>query len=143
LSGLTVIADNNDITEIMPFPANIIYTIGDRFCHQQSDRSLFLNGNQMPFCSRCTAIWIGSTIALSIFCFFTVSLDERLILYLIFSLIPLGIDGIGQLFGLWDSTNIIRILTGLIAGIGFGMAIGVLINEIRSSVILITINRKK
>ncbi len=129
LSGQTAIIDNDHITETMPFPANYVYGIGDRLCHQQADRSFFLNGNQMPFCSRCTAIWIGFTIGLVLLCFFTVSLDERFIFIIIISLVPLGIDGIGQLLGFWESTNIIRVLTGLITGIAFGMAIGILIDE--------------
>jgi uncharacterized membrane protein len=44
----------------------------------------------------------------------------------------LGVDGIGQLFGFWESTNIIRMLTGLPAGIICGIALGIIYDEIRS-----------
>jgi uncharacterized membrane protein len=38
-------------------------------------------------------------------------------------LIPCGVDGASQLLGLRESTNSLRFLTGLIAGIGLGMLI--------------------
>ncbi len=132
LSGQTLVIDNNHIIETMPFPTNIIYYIGDRLCHQQADRSFFLNGNQMPFCSRCTAIWIGFPIGLALLFFLTISLNERFLYLMLFSLVPMGVDGIGQLFGLWESTNIIRLITGLITGIVFGMTIGIIIDECKS-----------
>lgn len=39
-------------------------------------------------------------------------------LYLLF-ILPLLIDGFGQLFGYWESTNWIRLLSGILFGIGF------------------------
>lgn len=30
--------------------------------------------------------------------------------------IPIGIDGLGQLFALWESTNLVRIATGALIG---------------------------
>ena len=64
LSGNTIISNNKDIIEKIPFFCSILYTSGDKFCHQLSDRSIFINGNQMPFCTRCTAIWLGVTIGI-------------------------------------------------------------------------------
>jgi uncharacterized membrane protein len=46
--------------------------------------------------------------------------------------VPIGIDGLGQLFGLWDSSNIIRVITGILVGIVSGISIGVIIDEIRT-----------
>lgn len=130
LSGKTMVVDNKGITDSMPFPFSCVYSGGDRFCHQRADRSFFLNGNQMPFCSRCTAIWIGFVVGLLILYFFKVSLDERFLVILILSLVPLGIDGTGQLLGFWESTNLLRVVTGLITGVICGMAVGILIDEI-------------
>ena len=54
-------------------------------------------------------------------------------MYLIFiGLIPIGIDGVGQLFGFWESTNAVRLITGLSVGIVCGIAIGLIIDEIKS-----------
>ncbi|MDG6228845.1 MAG: DUF2085 domain-containing protein [Candidatus Thermoplasmatota archaeon] len=132
LSGQTGVVDNDHITDTMPFPINGVYGCGDRLCHQRSDRSFFINGNQMPFCSRCTAIWIGFSIGLLFLSFFKVPLDERLIFIILISLIPIGIDGVGQLLGFWESTNIVRVITGVIIGIMCGIAIGILIEEAKN-----------
>ena len=44
--------------------------------------------------------------------------------------IPIGIDGLGQLFGFWESSNIIRVITGLLIGIVCGIAIGLIVDEV-------------
>ena len=116
----------------MSFPWNVIYKSGDRLCHQKADRSFFLNGNEMPFCSRCTAIWIGLAVGLGFMVLYVIELNEKFLVAIILSLIPIGVDGIGQLFGFWESTNFIRLITGLLAGIVCGVAIGVIIDEVKT-----------
>ncbi len=132
LSGVVGFSDNEAVTNDLPFPWNGIYSIGDRLCHQIPERSLFINGNEMPFCARCVAIWLGLALGLGFMVFFAIELDERFFYAIVVSLIPLGIDGVGQLFGFWESTNIIRILTGVPAGIICGVALGIIVDEIRS-----------
>jgi uncharacterized membrane protein len=83
----------------------------------------------MPFCSRCTAIWLGLTAGLAVMLFYHVKLNSIFMIILILSLFPIGIDGGGQLIGLWESTNISRTLTGLIIGVPVGIALGVIIDE--------------
>ena len=132
LSGVVAFSDNDDVIENMSFPWNVVYTSGDRLCHQQADRSLFLNGNEMPFCARCTAIWLGLAIGLGFMVLYTIDLNEKFLVAIILNLIPIGVDGIGQLFGFWESTNFIRLITGLLAGIVCGVAIGVIIDEVKT-----------
>ena len=131
LSGLVAISDNEGTINRIDFPLNFVYSAGDRLCHQKSERSFFLNGNQMPFCSRCTAIWVGLTIGLGFIIFYRVKLDEKLLLILIIGVAPLALDGIGQLFNLWESTNLIRVITGFIVGVVCGVTSGVIIDEFR------------
>jgi uncharacterized membrane protein len=131
LSGLTAISDNEKLIENMPLPWNIVYSCGDRLCHQKAERSFFLNENQMPFCSRCTAIWLGLAIGLGFMVFYKLKLNEKFIYLIIIGLVPIGIDGVGQLFGFWESTNVIRLVTGSLAGIVCGIAIGIIIDEIK------------
>ena len=130
LSGRVGFSDNDQVIQNMSFPWNVVYSAGDRLCHQQASRSLFFNGNQMPFCTRCTAIWLGLAIGLGVMVFFTIRLDEKFLFIILLSLAPIGIDGVGQLLGLWESTNLIRFLTGLLAGGVCGVAIGVIIDEV-------------
>ena len=132
LSGVVGFSDNDAVIRDMSFPWNVIYSAGDLFCHQKSERSLFLNGNEMPFCTRCTAIWFGLALGLGFMVLYTIELNENFFIAIIVSFMPLGIDGIGQLFGFWESTNIVRILTGLPAGLICGVALGIIFDELRS-----------
>ncbi len=130
LSGLTVFSDNENEIDKMPFPYNLVYSAGDKLCHQKADRSFFINENQMPFCARCTAIWLGIAAGIFFMIFFEIKLSEKIFFMILIGLIPLGIDGVGQLIGLWESTNIIRFLTGLLTGVVSGIALGVIIDEL-------------
>ena len=60
---------------------------------------------------------------------FKIALNEKFLILLIIAIIPIGVDGVGQLFGLWESTNIIRVITGLLIGFVCGMGIGFVIDE--------------
>jgi len=131
LNGLVGIVDNQDKIDTIPFPWNVGYLFGDRLCHQKEDRSFILNGNQMPFCSRCTAIWIGITIGLAAMIFYRFELTSFFVIFLLFSLIPIGIDGVGQLIGFWESTNLTRVITGLIVGLPVGIALGIIMDELK------------
>jgi uncharacterized membrane protein len=132
LSGVVGSSDNAAVINDLPFPWNAVYTFGDLFCHQKAERSLFLNGNEMPFCTRCTAIWLGLAFGLGFMVLYTIELNGKFFVAIIFSLVPLGIDGIGQLFGFWESTNLVRMLTGLPAGMICGVALGIIFDELRS-----------
>ncbi|MCK5772932.1 MAG: DUF2085 domain-containing protein [Thermoplasmata archaeon] len=45
-------------SEMGPFH-KVMYTFGDFNCHQKEDRSIIINGNQMPLCARDVAIFLG------------------------------------------------------------------------------------
>jgi uncharacterized membrane protein len=85
----------------------------------------------MPFCSRCTAIFLGFAIGLGIMIFYKIELDKKFLILIIIGLVPIGIDGFGQLFELWESNNLSRLVTGLLIGIICGIAIGIIIDELR------------
>jgi uncharacterized membrane protein len=142
LSGFVGVSDNENMIDDIPSPWNLIYGAGDRLCHQKADRSFFINENQMPFCSRCTAIWSGLAIGLCFMVFYKIELNEKFLFLIIIGIVPIGIDGIGQLLGFWESNNIIRLITGLLAGIVVGLAIALIIDEIRSFEIIKRIFKK-
>lgn len=135
LSGMVGIMDNTNSIDSLPAPWNVVYASGDALCHQREERSLYLNGNQLPFCSRCTALWVGMVFGVGFMFFLPLSLNERFLLVLFLGFTPLVIDGVGQLFGFWESTNIIRMITGGIAGVVCGLAIGLIISESTSIII--------
>jgi len=132
LSGVVGVSNNEEAIETMPFPFNFVYNSGDKLCHQKSERSCFINGNQMPFCSRCTAIWVGLAVGLFMMLFYKIELSERFIFLIFLSLVPIGVDGVGQLIGFWESSNLSRVITGLIIGVPVGFALRIIADEIKT-----------
>ncbi len=109
--------------------ARFFYDAGDVNCHQNSSRSFFLNDNQMPFCARDTAIFLGMAIGVLIIVFYSMELN---IFWILAGLVPMAIDGGLQLIGLHTSTNFLRFATGIIAGIVVGIALGYIVGEFDS-----------
>ena len=107
--------------------AEAIYNFGDSSCHQLNHRSLFINGNQMPLCARDIGIYVGFAIGALIVTFFAV---EMRMWWILGSLVPIGIDGLTQMFTSYESTNPIRLITGGLAGIMTTMIMGIMIYEI-------------
>ena len=106
--------------------ARFFYDAGDVNCHQNSTRSFFLNENQMPFCARDTAIFLGMAIGVLMIVFYIMELN---IFWILAGLVPMAIDGGLQLIGLHTSTNFLRFMTGIIAGIVVGIALGYIVGE--------------
>jgi uncharacterized membrane protein len=122
-----------EIASIDSGVARFFYNAGDANCHQRAERSFFLNGNQMPFCARCTSIFFGLAIGAAILIFLCLELH---IFWILLGLVPMALDGGIQLFTDYESTNIMRFLTGSIAGIVTGIALGYIVSEIGKMVIL-------
>jgi uncharacterized membrane protein len=90
-------------------------------CHGRVERSLALFGVPMPICARCTAIYAGLMIGLAGFWVFRGVREKVMRVVAFVAVTPLAIDGLTQLAGFRESTNALRIATGVIAGIAFGM----------------------
>lgn len=90
-------------------------------CHGKIERCLELFGAPMPICARCVGIYAG--MLLGILAFWAIPLlRERVMRVVAFvAVTPLAIDGLTQLSGLRESTNELRVATGIIAGIAFGL----------------------
>ncbi|WP_423793013.1 DUF2085 domain-containing protein [Methanocaldococcus indicus] len=110
---------------LAPFMMNInpdigllIYAIYKPICHQLPERSFFIFGHKMAVCARCFGIYTGVLFS-SIVYPIVKRLDDFNIpdkKYLILSLLPMAIDGGTQLIGLRESFNILRFITGFLAG---------------------------
>lgn len=97
------------MSERLQFFINIFF-----MCHQRPDRSFFYKGRQFPVCARCTGLGVGYILSMIVLIFL-----GMLQLWLIALLVlPMAIDGTGQLFHKWESNNIRRFITGTLAGIG-------------------------
>ena len=127
-------------TEHGPLVA-VVYMIGDINCHQKYDRSYEVNGNQTAICARDVGILLGFVAGAIVWSRYGLNrysirdsflsilpdkwvaplyrTDRRLIAMwaiIIAGLAPTGIDGFTQLLTDYESTNIVRILTGSTTG---------------------------
>ncbi len=90
-------------------------------CHGKIERSLELFDVPMPICARCVGIYLGMLFGILAFRAI-LRLRERVMRVVAFvAVTPLAIDGLTQLSGLRESTNELRIATGVIAGFAFGL----------------------
>jgi len=127
-------------TELNPLAA-FVYSFGDLNCHQKSERSWEINGNQLAMCVRDIGLFLGM-VAGAIFwrirglnrwtvrdSFLSVFKDEQIsslytkdrrmfamILFLSIGALPIAFDGFYQLLTPYESTNLVRMITGLLAG---------------------------
>lgn len=88
-------------------------------CHKNIDRSIKCIGIEQYLCARCLGIIIGIILGtvLSIFV-------KNIAYYIVFLMvIPLIIDGVTQSFGIRESNNKLRLVTGILFGIGCSLLI--------------------
>jgi len=90
-------------------------------CHGIVSRCLTLFGAPMPICARCVGIYAGVLAGLLFFWLLPWLREAVMRRVAIAAVVPLAIDGLTQLAGLRESTNPLRLATGLIAGFAFGL----------------------
>ena len=90
-------------------------------CHGKVERCLEIFDAPMPICARCVGIYGG--MLLGILAFWAIPLlREKVMRWVaLVCAVPLAIDGLTQLTGLRESTNELRIATGVVAGLAFGL----------------------
>lgn len=128
--------------------ANVIYTIFRPLCHQLPERSFFIGGPQAVYsldqltqlvggdgvparyigdasigykiaiCERDVAIYLAWVLAGIVFYWLRKRLRPLSLKKFGLFILPMAIDGFGQLFGLWESTWISRVVTGGLFGLG-------------------------
>ena len=90
-------------------------------CHGLPHRSYALFDVTMPICARCVGVYVGLLAGLALFPLLA-KLSERTMRVVAFlAVTPLALDGLTQLTGLRESTNELRVITGLLAGLAFGL----------------------
>jgi hypothetical protein len=63
--------------------------------------------------------------------------------WLLIALIPIAIDGVGQLLDYWESTNLIRFITGGLCGLVVGIALGFMLREVGGMAVEFRADRKR
>jgi len=83
-------------------------------CHRKAERSFFWRGKQFPVCARCTGIYLGY-LSFPIFNFDLYYISSWFSILLI---IPTLLDGLTQAYMRRESTNFVRLTTGILGGVG-------------------------
>ena len=123
LAGSVGNMDNMDaISEMNPLAA-VMYALGDLNCHQMASNSIFINGNEMPFCIRDTGIFIGLAMGSLISLFLAPKFRWTALILLI---LPILLDGGAQMVSDYVSFNELRLVTGILCGIGVTYFLGYL-----------------
>jgi len=87
-------------------------------CHRMPDRSLELPWGTTGLCARCTAFWLGLGAGSMFFCRY----GSRIPFWTgAVALLPLLADGTLQLHTEYQSSNAVRVVTGLAAGLGVAL----------------------
>ena len=90
-------------------------------CHGIVTRCFTMFGAPMPICARCTGIYVGLFAGLIGFVAWP-HIEERIARYtMLIAAVPMALDGLSQATGLRESTNPLRVTTGIIAAFAFGM----------------------
>ncbi len=99
----------------------LIDVMGFSVCHQLSSRSLSIGNVVLPICSRCSGIYIGFTItAIILFVMFRKKENDLPPLYIVIILtlffLSTIVDGIASNFGIYNTNNDLRFITGFLCG---------------------------
>lgn len=111
--------------------ANRLYILLSHVCHQMPSRSLWVFGAPIGVCSRSLFLYLafaGTGLFIVRFRWF-LPWQKSLLL-----LMPILVDGLTQLAGWRESTNLLRVLTGGLGGIGLaGLIIPILLRAFVAS----------
>ncbi len=102
-----------------PWTARLVYGFYGLFCHQQPSRCLFLFGAPLAICSRCLAFYLSLLVfalAVGIKRINPISPRSAVILAG-----PAALDALLQAVRLTESTNLVRLTTGLLLGMAVSL----------------------
>jgi uncharacterized membrane protein len=105
----------------IPLISFLIETIGFSVCHQIPMRSLLFGNLILPVCARCCGFYTGFFItAIILFIMFRKRESDLppayILIILAFFLLSFIIDGIASNFGLYNTNNNLRFVTGTLCG---------------------------
>jgi len=105
--------------------SSTLYYFFSFLCHQIPERSLHISGGQFAVCSRCFGVYGGLLLGFAIYPLWR-DFDEIRPLpraWLILALVPISIDWFLKFLGIWENTQLSRLLTGMIVGAACSMFI--------------------
>ena len=96
-----------------------LYHFFSFICHQISERSFRVEGEQFAVCSRCFGVYFGLLFGFAIYPLWRniVEIEPLPRVWLFLSLIPISVDWSLTILGIWENTHLSRFVTGLILGV--------------------------
>ncbi len=96
-----------------------LYSFFSYICHQRPERSFHILGHQFGVCSRCIGVYFGLVVGVAVYPLFRQISEVEPIsrIWLILSMIPIGVDWSLTYFGFWENSFLSRFVTGLILGV--------------------------
>jgi uncharacterized membrane protein len=148
------VLDFASVWETFPLYARIVYTFGDVQCHQLSYRSFVLNGNQLPIDARMTSMYVFANLGIvaAAFAVPASTTGEVIVnalprswrrvlgrlgaaraggVVVFVGLLPIAVDGFTQLLTPYESTNLLRVVTGAPGGFVGGLLVGAMLVSVR------------
>jgi uncharacterized membrane protein len=109
----------------MPGLTFAAYRAGSIVCHQRPERSFHLAGVQLPVCARCFGLYLSGAMGLV-----AASIGARrawpapaIRAMLGLAALPIGVTVTLEWLGLIETTNLVRMLTGVLLGFAAGFVI--------------------
>jgi uncharacterized membrane protein len=90
-------------------------------CHGFAERCLKVDGVPMPICARCAGIYMGVLVGFAAFLILPYVQEKSMRIAAWIAVTPLAADGITQALRFRTSTNPLRLATGVLAGLFFGI----------------------
>jgi len=112
----------------------LLTALGYGLCHQLPERSFVAGGVQLPVCARDTGIYLGFVLS-----FLLITVLERrrrasepapvwVLSLAVLMVCAMAVDGLTSYMGLRQTTNDIRLLTGLATGFGLTVIVAPILN---------------
>lgn len=109
------VANANGFTTI----SSPLYYFFSFICHQTSQRSFHIAGEQFAVCTRCFGVYFGLLFGFAVYPLWRNidDIDPLRRFWLFLSLIPILIDWALTFFEIWENTQLSRFITGMIVGV--------------------------
>ncbi|MBP6672229.1 MAG: DUF2085 domain-containing protein [Bacteroidetes bacterium] len=100
-----------------------LYRMYSVVCHQFDSRSFHLHGAPLAVCIRCSSIYSVFLMTLILLRIVTPLRDKKIapLRLLVITAFPMAVDGILSVSGLYQATDVSRVLTGSLFGIGIAL----------------------
>ena len=118
--------DNGDLWSSMDFLSATVYSIGDMFCHQMGDRTMYIGGNEIPICVREFSMVLGALAGMISGMVVCGRIDVRLIVWTVASLAMVLVAPAEWIYASFIDTSVGMApvwASGLVSGFGFALLI--------------------